>query len=575
MGATAMARLKTTPERSSLMSRVRQSGNDDELFVRRLVRAYGFRCSANVKGLPGSPDIASKVDRFAIFVHGCFWHAHNGCSAATTPKRNRDFWQSKFKKNRERDRRKASDLRRRGFRVLTIWECEIRDRPRIGRKVLRFLERVRNERLGAQAASDTSARHYRQKFSYDAHSSAVVRRVMVGRKTLGTSAIAVRGDSRRYVDAYTSFDHARLRDDPQCIGRCRNDIVSVADLFCGCGGLSLGARDAAFALGFEFAVRFAIDSNVAAMDVYKRNFAPDLYDTSDIGSLVDGSIGSAPTATERTLLRRIGTVDILLAGPPCQGHSNLNNQTRRSDARNHLYERVARFAELARPKLILIENVPAVENAFDQTLFHTIDVLRRHAYHVSSGVVNLANLGVPQHRRRHVVIASAVRFVDIKGVENVHAVEKHRSLWWAAADLQDEVVNGVLSQPSSLSATNRRRVHWLHRTGNFDLPDRYRPACHRGNNHSYRSMYGRLRFDQPVQTITGGFSSPGQGRFVHPSRERTLTAHEAARVQFFPDSFDFSSVTGRTALAEIIGNAAPSRLSYVFVLDHLIALLGE
>src|SRR5713226_230360 len=80
------------------------------------------------------------------------------------------------------------------------------------------------------------------------------------------------------------------------------------------------------------------------------------------------------------------------------------------------------------------------------------------------------------------------------------------------------------------------------------------------------SMYGRLNYDEAAQTITSGFGSPGQGRYIHPTRRRTLTAHEAARLQFFPDSFDFSSVKLRTALANMLGNAVPMLLSFVLVL---------
>lgn len=82
-------------------------------------------------------------------------------------------------------------------------------------------------------------------------------------------------------------------------------------------------------------------------------------------------------------------------------------------------------------------------------------------------------------------------------------------------------------------------------------------------------MYGRLRYDAPAQTITGGFVSPGQGRFVHPSQERTLTPHEAARLQFFPDFFDFSAAQTRTGLAQMIGNAVPMTLAYVFCLEFI------
>jgi DNA (cytosine-5)-methyltransferase 1 len=116
-----------------------------------------------------------------------------------------------------------------------------------------------------------------------------------------------------------------------------------------------------------------------------------------------------------------------------------------------------------------------------------------------------------------------------------------------------------------MTQENQRRVKYLFRKDVHDLPNRLRPPCHRDKDHSYVSMYGRMHWDKPAQTITGGFGSMGQGRFVHPTRPRTLTAHEAARLQGFPDFFDFSSVKGVTALREMIGNAVPPQLTALLV----------
>lgn len=113
-----------TPERSRLLGRVRQKKTAPEETVAKALRALGLSYRRNVKTLPGSPDFANATRRFAIFVNGCFWHAHTGCRRATVPKNNRAFWQAKFAANRARDARAIRDLRRRGFRVMVIWECE-------------------------------------------------------------------------------------------------------------------------------------------------------------------------------------------------------------------------------------------------------------------------------------------------------------------------------------------------------------------------------------------------------------------------------------------------------------------
>src|SRR6185312_3602501 len=102
---------------------------------------------------------------------------------------------------------------------------------------------------------------------------------------------------------------------------------------------------------------------------------------------------------------------------------------------------------------------------------------------------------------------------------------------------------------------------FLFEHGLYDLPNNQRPECHRDGNHSYRSVYGRLRWTEPAQTITTGFGSMGQGRYVHPQRRRTLTPHEAARLQTFPDWFDFGKETRRGVLAKAIGNAVPPFLT--------------
>jgi DNA (cytosine-5)-methyltransferase 1 len=135
--------------------------------------------------------------------------------------------------------------------------------------------------------------------------------------------------------------------------------------------------------------------------------------------------------------------------------------------------------------------------------------------------------------------------------------------------LIDASQGGLIDQVAAPAADSRARMEYLFAHDAYELPDALRPACHRDKPHTYRSIYGRLRWDRPAQTITRGFYSMCMGRYVHPERARTLTAHEAARLQFFPDSFDFGPVTSRTALARIIGNAVPMKLSYVAALELL------
>lgn len=129
------------PARSDLMRRVRQSGTKPEQEVAAALRELGIRFRQNVRTLPGSPDFANKSRRWALFVHGCFWHRHRNCVRATTPTRNRRFWLDKFGANEKRDRRNTRELRSIGFQVITVWECQTLDTPRLLRRLARVLER--------------------------------------------------------------------------------------------------------------------------------------------------------------------------------------------------------------------------------------------------------------------------------------------------------------------------------------------------------------------------------------------------------------------------------------------------
>lgn len=117
--------LTTCKQTSDRMARIRQHATAPELEVRKLASRAGLRFTTNNRDLPGSPDLANRKRRVAIFVHGCFWHAHLHCKKATIPKNNQEFWTNKFKRNRERDSEVSGVLQTRGYRVVIIWECEV------------------------------------------------------------------------------------------------------------------------------------------------------------------------------------------------------------------------------------------------------------------------------------------------------------------------------------------------------------------------------------------------------------------------------------------------------------------
>lgn len=126
----------TTPERSALMARVRQKNTAPEMVVRGLLHSLGLRFRLHDRKLAGSPDIVLRRWKIVIFVHGCFWHRHEGCVRTTIPKRNAVFWLSKFAKNVARDAAKEKILTLAGWRVVTIWECETKDSAALRERII-------------------------------------------------------------------------------------------------------------------------------------------------------------------------------------------------------------------------------------------------------------------------------------------------------------------------------------------------------------------------------------------------------------------------------------------------------
>lgn len=313
---------------------------------------------------------------------------------------------------------------------------------------------------------------------------------------------------------------------------------------------------------------WAADTDSHALDVYRKNFNPLSDSDLPVEEWVPGKFGQAKSVTEKQLEEKIGHLDWLLAGPPCQGHSTLNNRTRHNDARNYLYSKVGRLVEIVMPEHVLIENVPAVVHSKEKSIHLTKDHLKRLGYSVDTCVVDLSRIGVPQRRKRHILVGSRSRKPELLKWLDENDVET-RSVRWAIGDLEVSTSASVFDTASELSEVNRRRVNYLFNHGRYDLPNQERPHCHRDGEHTYKSMYGRLAWDDPSQTITTGFGSPGQGRYIHPSQRRTLTPHEAARLQFFPDDFDFGLAKFRTVLARLIGNAVPPKLSWAICREFL------
>lgn len=369
------------------------------------------------------------------------------------------------------------------------------------------------------------------------------------------------------TDLAAAFDLAWLRSDERLIVAAIEAPVTVVDLFAGCGGLTLGIEEAARAVGRACSVGLAVDAEPSALEAYERNFAPRALTDTPVELLFDGEVGDALTAAEVRTLEQVPETTILIGGPPCQGHSDLNNHTRRRDPKNALYFKMARAAEVLAPEHVVIENVPGVVHSRDRVVPRTIEALQALGYHVDHRVVDCAMIGVAQRRKRFLIVASRRLRPDLQSA-TVALAAPPRGVGWAVEDLMDVVSDSTFDTSAKHSAVNQDRIRYLFEHDLDNLPDSERPDCHRLKKHSYKSVYGRMDWDTPAPTITSGFGSTGQGRFVHPKRQRTLTPHEAARAQFFPDFFQFGA-SGRVALQTMIGNAVPPKLGYLAGLELL------
>ena len=397
-------------------------------------------------------------------------------------------------------------------------------------------------------------------------------------------------DGTTVVDAVVDFEP---HDDPKgawwqaylrgakpipCIDRART--LRTVDLFSGAGGLAQGFYQFATEAGYSVVPELIVDQDREALEVYTANHSARRRISESVSTLVDFIVRSQgrtaelvyePELLDPQLTELTGSVDVVLAGPPCQGHSNLNNHTRREDRRNALYLTVPAITIALDAPVAIIENVPAVLHDSFEVVAGATAMFEAAGYSVTSGVLSASAMGWPQHRKRHFLVArKGAAPLPLADVAQLLAEKEPRSAWWAIGDLEDTVSDEIMDQHTELSSENRVRVDWLFDNDAYDLALPQRPDSHKEGT-TYTSVYGRMRKDEPAPTITTGFMSPGRGRYVHPTRRRVLTPREAARFQGFPDSYIFSPKSleppSRAKLAKWIGDAVPMPLGYAAALS--------
>jgi|SRR5690625_5102309 len=319
------------------------------------------------------------------------------------------------------------------------------------------------------------------------------------------------------------------------------------DLFCGAGGLTVGLQKA----GFE--VIAGVELNPVAIDTYRLNHKKHrLYD-SDIRDL-------SPKKIMGDLGFKKGELDLLAGCPPCQGfstHRTRNKSISVMDKRNDLIFEFVRFTMEMLPKTVMMENVPGLYK--DERIQKVVEILKAIGYIFedhSLAIRNAADYGVPQRRRRMIMMASRLGSIDEPRKSD--AVRKVRDVL--------ENLPEVGKSGDSLHDWETRRSEKVKKIislvpedggSRSDIPEKYWLECHKRRPGSYKDVYGRMSWDDVAPTITGGCHNPSKGRFIHPSLDRAITLREAALLQTFPKKYKFSTSKGKDAIALMIGNALP------------------
>jgi DNA (cytosine-5)-methyltransferase 1 len=329
--------------------------------------------------------------------------------------------------------------------------------------------------------------------------------------------------------------------------------LRAVDLFCGAGGLSYGLE----AAGFD--VVAALDSWGPAARTYRSNFGHPLVE-GDVRSL---SVAEFERQTELT-----GTVDLVAGGPPCQGFS-IQRIGSDEDGRNDLVFEFLRYVLGIRPRAFVMENVPGLVGKRGSEISTAFErMVAEGGYEVRSRVVDAADYGVPQHRRRVLYYGWPSGGSPISIPRPTHAAADHVTVWDAIGDLPSPPEDpraetpDLLHRRSRMSELNVRRLMLIPPGGGFEhLPIDLRVAAHRDgpDRIGHRGVYGRLDPNKPAGTITARFDSFTRGKFAHPYEHRNITLREGARLQTFPDNFSFHG--NREDIAALIGNAIPPRLA--------------
>jgi len=353
---------------------------------------------------------------------------------------------------------------------------------------------------------------------------------------------------------------------------------TVIDLFAGAGGFSAGFKKA----GFKIVKAVEFDKQIAS--TYKKNHPDTELFVEDIKDIAENKTLSETNA------------EIIIGGPPCQGFSMAGARIRNSsadDPRNYLFKYYCEIVKQVKPKLFIFENVKGILTAEKGLIFKEIinafsdkGNFNGDKYFVYYKVFNAVDFGIPQKRERVFIIGSLNKAID---VEKYLKIAKNGmkqkypyffdtpTIWNAISNLKNEDKNGsivnidpknnyqlFLGSETSTTYNHikpkhnliaKKRMVQIKEGENWTVLSDNIKSIHSGS-------YGRLEKDGVAPTITTRFDTPSGGCFIHPFEDRTLSPREGARLQSFPDSFEF--LGNKTSIYKQVGNAVPPKLAFFF-----------
>ena len=323
----------------------------------------------------------------------------------------------------------------------------------------------------------------------------------------------------------------------------------AVDLFSGCGGLSLGLRRA----GFKIVA--AIDNDPLSVATYRLNHPSTDVKNKDIDDV-------NPLALMEELGLAPGQLDLMAGCPPCQGFSTLrtlNGGREVEEPQNDLVFDFVRFVECFRPKALMLENVPGL--LADHRTGTVRRRLKRMGYECHAAVFDAVRFGVPQRRRRMIMLGAPGRAPAYAKMTRRRTVSQAIRFLPPPEKSDDRAHNYDVKRAAEVLSLIRR----IPKDGGSrtDLPSSAQLPCHRDFD-GFRDIYGRMAWRNQAPTITGGCINPSKGRFLHPEEDRAITLREAALLQGFPISYEFDLSRGRYPVAQLIGNAFPPKFAEHF-----------